>query len=379
MSTDRDVRPDTSSGRSHDGWSFLNHGTAHASASDAQVRSQPPSSYLRSDRSSISPSPRGNNTYNGSRSSFSRNIPSASTGARSTTTIPSQPVLSRINSANACNHNHRSARRTRRPIKLDTINGLPKEEEFSIQAILSAIKEDIEGDLNTISEILGRSRFMLADQYESQMPPQGEITMPNAFPGVNEVILGNEPVHADDVLILHEVASLVEGSNTSSRAYRLMERLQAVPRPIRMQSDAVSVNRAAQPAVIAPVRTHSSPAVIQEESEIMPRPSVRLEHFTGSLRAMQRTAAGPVLSSNTFAADADVAIASGSVSSLERGEHDIINTLEPTRFEFRQRDTQRRAPYWLVPDLTAVSSWFNGATNNTDESAEARLRSLLNR
>lgn len=250
------------------------------------------------------------------------------------------------------------------------MNGLPNAEEFSIQGILSAIKEDIEGDLNTISEILGRSRFMLADQYDLQLPPQGEITMRDPLSETADGTIVNDSAHVDDVVILHEDASLVEGSNTSSRAYRLMERLQVVPRPIRMQSDAIVSTSVAGPEVLRPVRTHSSPAVILEESNSAPVSSVRLEHFTGSLRTIQRTAARPILSDNTFAADVDGAIVLD--SGFDGNEH-------ISRDPLLQSSVRRRVPHWLMPYMQSPNSWFTHVTNNTDESAEARLRSLLNR
>jgi len=127
---------------------------------------------------------------------------------------------------------------------MDKKNGLPALEEFSIQGILSAIQEDIEGDMNTIAEILGRSRFVLADQHDSHMPPQGEITgsrMHSPLRGIDEAMDSNEQLIADDVLILNDDASLVDGSNTGLGAYGLLERLQAIPRTaaLRTTSDAI--------------------------------------------------------------------------------------------------------------------------------------------
>jgi hypothetical protein len=139
---------------------------------------------------------------------------------------------------------------------------LPSEEEFSIQGILAAIAEDIEDDVDAIAEILGRSRLVLADQHESHMPPQGEIrAIGGPLQAVAEASASNERLAAtDDVLILQEDASLVEGSHTGSAAYGLLERLQIVPGTRRMRSD-VPRSVASRPAS-GSVRHYSAPPIL---------------------------------------------------------------------------------------------------------------------
>ena len=370
-----DVRPDTSSGRSHDSWSFLNQGSAH----DPKPRSQPPSSYLRSDRSSVSPLPNSHFARNGSRSSFSRNLASASTGARSTATIPSQPVLSRIHSQNAYDHNNQFPKMSRRPLKLDRESGLPAREEFSIQGILDAIHEDIEGDLNTIAEILGRSRFVLADQHEAQMPPQGEIML---SPGPEAE---TAPID-DSVMILNEDASLIDGSNSGSAAYGLLERLQAVPRPVRMSSDAAALI-STRPQIVSPIRTHSSPAAIQPEPENAPAPAVLASHQPPNKGGMA-SASGPsraVISEMYLSAEAD-GVNSGVVPTVsEAGRHyplytyDDSNLFEAPVIPRRRPLPSRRFGTWATLDFSALTSWYSTGLRVEDQDAEARLRGLLNR
>lgn len=388
-----EVRPDTSSSRSQDGWSFLNSTTG----AQTSTRSLPPSSYMRSasDRSSALPLPSGHQTYayNGSVSrsstySHSRNIPSASTGARSTTTIPSQPVTTRVNSL--YDHNHRRpGRGGMRPIK--KINDLPAPEELSIQGILSAIYEDIEGDLNTISEVLGRSRFMLADQYENQMPPQGEIVMHNeALEGIDEV-----PSVGDDVMILNEDASLQEGSNSGSAAYRMMERLQTVSRNIRVNSDVPVVHRTTDSHVTT-MRTQSSP-VVSSSTEIDSPVVVQAVHdtVTESRRTFSTQSrqgpSRPVVSETYLSAEADGAFTGVVPVVSEAGRHyplygyDDTSLFEPTSLRedpvisLPERSETRRADIWNVPGFSVLTSWFGRASNVDDQSAEARLRTLLNR
>lgn len=378
-----DLRPDTSSGRSQDGWSFLNHG--RATSHDAHTRSIAPSSYIRSDRSSISPLPNGHYNYNGSRSSLSRNIHPASTGARSTTTLPSQPVLLRINSANAYDHNHRAPRRSRRPIKLDASDGLPAQEELSIQGILSAIREDIEGDLNTISEILGRSRFVLADQYESQMPPQGEILMRSPLEGIEEgAVDERQPI--DDIGIVHEDASLIEGSNSGSAAYRLMERFQTVTRPARINSDSPIVNRTPAPEPVFPVRTYSSPAAVEVRPEATNSKSLTRSEFRApDAIPSRRSPIDPIVSETHVSAEANIIMSTVANLDFDTNErhslysHDEAVSLNTTTLSHQPSSAVRMSEGWAMPRLSIFTSWFTLRPASTEQSAEARLRSLLNR
>jgi len=376
-----DVRPDTSSGRSQDGWSFLNQATAH----NAQARSQPPSSYLRSDRSSISPLPNSHFVPNGSRSSLSRLPLSASTGARSTTTIPSQPVLSRIHSANASNHNNQFPIMNRRPMKIDNESGLPAREEFSIQGILDAIHEDVEGYFNTVAEILGRERFMLADQHEAQMPPQGEILLEQEL--ATGIVSATEGRPGDDnVIILNEDASLVDGSNSGSAAYGLIETLQVVPRPARMNSDAAAL-MPRTPEMTSPVRTHSSPAAIQAEQDIrlvasMPSAFEPRQRSTG---VIDQTAAPAVVSETFLVADAD-GVNSGTIPSISEVDryHPRIAHIDTDLHQdslpaTRRLLARRRFGSWAPAGASTLVSWFATVQRPVDQDAEARLRRLLNR
>lgn len=269
---------------------------------------------------------------------------------------------------------------------MDHVNDLPTQDEFGIQGILSAIREDIEVDVNTISEILGRSRFMLADQYESQLPPQGEITMRSPLQGIEEATPGDERLAVDDVAILHEDASLVEGSNSGSAAYRLMERLQTVPRPTRINSDAPAVLRPPDTDAISPVRTHSSPPAIQPEPESSPaKLIVRTEPRDPSAVPPGRGPAQAVVSETYVSAEAN-GVFSGIVPIVsEAGRHyplythDETGLFETTTFSHTLSSSTRRSESWLIPGFSGFTSWFSRGHVNTDQGAEARLRDLLNR
>ena len=377
-----DTRPETPSSRSQDGWSFLDNAAAGSIPSSSLIRNP-------SGRDSSIPQPNDHQShiYNGSASrsslySHSRNIPSASTGARSTTTIPSQPVTTRVNSL--YDHNHRRARPVPRPIK--KLNNIPAPEELSIQGILSAIYEDIEVDLNTISEVLGRSRFMLADQYESQMPPLGEIVMQTtALEGIEE-----NGAHVDDVLILNEDASLQEGSNSGSATYRMMERLQTVPHPVRTSSEAAVMQRVPDRDVQM-MRTHSSPAVVPQAVPEPVQSQLVFERTFPSLGSRVRQGpSSPIVSETLFSAGAN----NGPFSDLTSDTHDVWPRTSPNNDSNDYIDhpivpspvpnpsaviPDRGTDEWSMPLLSNFASWLSIRPNSIDGSAEARLRYILNR
>lgn len=164
---------------------------------------------------------------------------------------------------------------------------LPPLSAYSFDGILGSIREVIEEDLNGIAEILGHSRLVLADQHESHLPPTGEIRA-GQLPALPEASSSNERLAGDDVLILNENASLVDGSHAGSAAYGLLERLQAVPRTRRMHSEVTT--SAIRPNM--PV-TESSPAILTEASRPLsatqagdptsqPRPSPQLLRLTST-------------------------------------------------------------------------------------------------
>lgn len=375
--TSTSYRPNTSSTtnlsqvegdtNSNHGWSFLQ------TDPNTFLRSRPPSTYIRSSNSASSRSPLQN--YSSHSQTLSRSLLnqfSTSTGHRSVTSnpsLPSQPVLLRINANNAYTHTSRTPRRSvcTRPIHRDKVTQLPTLEEFSIQGILSAISEDIEGDLEVISEVLGRSRFVLADQHESQMAPLGEIR------GIEDVAEEDALRMTDDVTILREDASLVEGSNSGSAAYGLLERLQAVPRttnigtvverPTTVEEIAsrnVSSPSVAEPLTLAPVNTMAD---VREMNARRP---------DGPARA--------VVSETHISAEAD-GVSSGMVPIIsEAGRryplyaHDDTDIFESTTTVREVPDVGRRRSY-----LTGITNWFSRSAVEEDQDAEARLRVLLNR
>ncbi|KAF1835350.1 hypothetical protein BDW02DRAFT_568084 [Decorospora gaudefroyi] len=119
--------------------------------------------------------------------------PSKSKSAKSTssrTSVTSQPVVVRTYSASrhtsrpgsgfttprsfAMNgHTHASALSAGLVGKSEQF---PSADDFSFSAILRAVDPEIRDAIDAIAEICARSRMSLADEYDSHLPPQGEIT-----------------------------------------------------------------------------------------------------------------------------------------------------------------------------------------------------------
>lgn len=204
-----------------------------------------------------------------------------------------------------------------------------------MRGILDAIFEDVENDIDEIAEILGRTRLVMADQHESHLPPQGEIR------GTTEDgrdVQGVGTIRDDvEVTILNDEASLVDGSNSSSLAHRLLASLQAVSRSTQAQS---STDR--DTAFYSPPHTGPSDASPKDlrESRVASGST-----FTGA-------PALPVIGESHFVAAAD-----------------ISNVLHETG---ASRQGYSSSP-GHVQDAAADS------TSARSHGVEVRLRSLLNR
>lgn len=255
-----------------------------------------------------------------------------------------------------------------RPIHRDKNTSLPALEEFSIQGILSAINEDIEGDLAVISEVLGRSRFVLADQYESQMAPLGEIR------SVGLDMMGEEESlrMADDVMILREDASLPEGSNSGSAAYGLLERLQAVP---RLYNGGVE-----RPTVESiPVRNE----IVQPDPEVhVVVPAATVAETRDLAVARPDGPARAVVSETHVSAEADGVSSRMVPILLEGGRQYPLYTHNDTGI-FENPTAVREATVPVrrscVSGFDGIANWLSRGSSEEVLDAEARLRGLLNR
>ena len=319
-----------------------------------------------------------------------------------TPTLPSQPVIVRVHSADASAHQNPAPRTSRFFPTMSNKDELPPVSDFSIEGILAAIEPEIEGTIDAIAEIMGRSRLTLANEYDSHMPPQGEIratSHPPLLP-VEEASSSNERLAADNVIIVPEDASLVDGSNAGSAAYGLLERLRAAPRPRRQRSDAPA-SWAAGPSS-TPVRTYSSPAVLSDQ--IPPAAAIVLEpppHPARASRTLLRTTGGinppsrrssrttgAVVSETYLHAGANGRQVSDPPIVSESGrnyplysydESDLFELPSPTvprLRSFRSRMQSLR----LVSEIQGLASWLRHRGSVVqDNDAQARLRGILDR
>lgn len=283
-----------------------------------------------------------------------------------TSTIPSQPVTVRVNSADASSHLN-PAPRINRMGKRDE---LPIVSDFTIDGILSAIQPDIEGTLDAIAEIMGRSRLSLANEYDSHMPPQGEIraTSRSALLPVEEASSSNEQLVMDNVIIVPEDASLIDGSHVGSAAYGLLERLR-VSLPIRRSE-------------FMPPRTFSSPAVLEDfEATRSPRsPPIFMNTSSRSTE--------PIVSETHLSAGANDRLASSPIV-VEGGHNlyyedsnlvqELIEPQSPAQAHFVQTRVQNLSS---ISDLRGLATWLHRdrrANPKIQEDAQTRLRMILER
>jgi hypothetical protein len=121
-------------------------------------------------------------------SSPANNKSAKSTSSR--TTVTSQPVVVRTYSGSRHTSRPGSGLNTPRSYALNghmpasnlsaglagRSDQLPSADDFSFSAILRAVDPEIRDAIDAIAEICARSRMSLADEYDSHLPPQGEIT-----------------------------------------------------------------------------------------------------------------------------------------------------------------------------------------------------------
>nr|KAK5450032.1 hypothetical protein LTR18_000046 [Exophiala xenobiotica] len=378
-----DTRTDTSSlGRFGGQWAFLAAPSHHGHA-----RSLPQSSsYLRSDRSNVSPLLQIQQ-FDASRSSLSRNAQARSVGSNTSTTIPSQPVLLRVHSADASIQIHPRSRPPKPRKIMSRDRELPPLQEYGIQGILAAIQEDIEEDVNAISEILGRSRLVLADQHESHLPPQGEIrAVNNPLQAVAEASASNERLAAiDDVLILREDASLVDGSHTGSAAYGLLERAQVNPRTRHGRVDGAG-QPATEPGTSSPrnlpprmVSAEVSPGVQDNVHAGLSMPShPRAAHPSRQLLPNQIRESGENQNRTTNAVVSETYLSAGANAVTA---YDYNELFEGSSFAVHlPRPSFRERLRSIIPteDLAGLLSWVQGH-NDRVVTAESQLRDILDR
>jgi hypothetical protein len=111
---------------------------------------------------------------NGTVSANKHNIATSESGSTTST----QPVLVRSYPTPRPTSNSSQAaamKRKQKPTADTNTYDLPPLESFSFQDILASIDPEIRASIDTIAEICGRSKMSLADEYDSHLPPQGQL------------------------------------------------------------------------------------------------------------------------------------------------------------------------------------------------------------
>ncbi|MCJ1258611.1 hypothetical protein MMC24_006444 [Lignoscripta atroalba] len=95
-------------------------------------------------------------------------------------TTSTQPVLVRTYNSNmTAAYMSRAPESKHHQEQKDAIprHDLPPLSAFSFQEILAAIDTDVRVSIDTIAEICGRSKMSLANEYQSHLPPHGEVSI----------------------------------------------------------------------------------------------------------------------------------------------------------------------------------------------------------
>ena len=333
-----------------------------------------------------------------------------SIGTRST--LAFKPVIVRIHSA----HEALQADRKLEPASpagdgatMSRQPELPPVSDFSIDGILHAIEPDIQETLDQLAEIMGRSRLSLANEYGSHLPPQGEIRASNRMfleqlLPVAEASSSNERLAGDNIIIVGEDASVIDGSATGSAAYGLLERLRAASSNRVPQAPVSSLWRESSsiPRPDVPARSISSPiesfdpampaATWQEQATRSRSASWALlgrgqdSHADGQAQLVSTL---PIVSEMFLAAGANGSSASNPPVVSESGRNYPLYSYDesalfedppaevvPTRFQAFQSQLQSLS---MVTDLHSFAAWLHRESPGSRQSAEDRLRAILDR
>ena len=387
---------DTSSGHLAGQWAFMS-----TTSQNGCTRSLPPSSnQFRRDNNESSLIQRAAAFRHLNSIRFTARRRRAATSIAShISTIPSQPVIVRIHSTDVSLHLNATNPQTRTSHSMSRGNELPPVSDFSVEGILATIQPNIDGTIDEIAEILGRSRLTLANEYDSHMPPQGEIRASSRHPllPVSEASSSNERLAADNlnVLIVDDEASVVAGSYTGSAAYGLLERFGVPPRPRRPprplnDPSTVALSQAplAEPLItVRPIPSDRSTRSPTTSRRLLRTTDPAIDHAIRPTRATNA-----VVSETYLLAGANGRPASNPPIVSEAGrnyplysydESDLFESVPelvpPNRFRALQSRMQSLS---LVSDLQGLAAWLYrepSIAGEHREDAERRLRAILDR
>ncbi|KAJ5223747.1 hypothetical protein N7468_008289 [Penicillium chermesinum] len=141
---------------------------------------------------------------------------------------------------------------------------LPSDKEFSIESILQAIEPDIQGTLDSIAEICGRSKLSLANEYDSHIAPLGEIRAPPGGLVPVEEATDNDERRADEgVVVFDEDTSIMNAGRGIHPVsfYRYLENL-------RQASSALERSGAGRPPTTPPTNRNEANSLVSDAGSI---------------------------------------------------------------------------------------------------------------
>lgn len=307
-------------------------------------------------------------------------------------TTPTQPVLVRAYSGNAEDTTAKSTMSSRRVFPFSGPKSSvpscppgpppPSDKDFSIESILQAIEPDIQGTLDSIAEICGRSKLSLANEYGSHIAPLGEIRAPaSGLVPVEEASSTDERRADEGLIIFDEDPGLVEVSRDMHpfSFYRYLENLRQAASLLERNGTTVS-----GPSTQPNTSTSAAVATYANAPELDAAPLLKSREFASRPKNTGRD----LLAENSNPSQDDhsspnmvtPAVVSEVHIDAQAGERNAetdqsIPSVDQLSSDDRMPDVARSLLSWLRWTARIVGPESRPAL----QSAEGRLRAMLER
>jgi hypothetical protein len=258
----------------------------------------------------------------------------------------------------------------------------PSDKDFSIESILQAIEPDIQGTLDSIAEICGRSKLSLANEYGSHIAPLGEIRAPaGGLVPVEEASSTDERRAGEGVVIFDDDPGLVEVGRDMHpfSYYRYLENLRQVASS-QERNGATVLGPSAQPNVSS--STAVAAHVTTPDLNVAPLPAsrdfvARPKNSGRDLLAKNNIASQDEHFSPSMVTPAVVSEVHLEAQADERnaGIDPSIRSVDPLSSDDRMPEVVRSLLGWLKWTARIAGPESRPAL----QSAEGRLRAMLER
>lgn len=265
----------------------------------------------------------------------------------------------------------------------------PSDKDFSIESILQAIEPDIQGTLDSIAEICGRSKLSLANEYGSHIAPLGEIrASASGLVPVEEASQNDERRADEGVVIFDDDPGLVEAGRDMHpfSFYRYLENLRQAASTLE-RNGATASDSSAQPNASSSVTVAGY--VNAPELDVAPLPASR------EFVSRPKNSGRDLLAKNNISGQEDhsspdiVTPAVVSEVRLNAGAGGINADTDPSVLSMDPYESSgNRVPdSWQAPEVVrSLISWLRWTARVAGpeshpalQSAESRLRAMLER